>query len=61
MSRSGPRTAAVVNLVLAACVLAAGTAEVVRRELLGWVWVGFGVALAVIALLWTKVGPSSEA
>gem|GEM_PF-7019087 len=40
------------NLALAAIVLAGGTLAVVTHEVLGWVWVAFGVALTVLALLW---------
>jgi hypothetical protein len=52
VARHALPAAAVVNLVLAAIVLAGGTLAVVVHEVLGWVWVGFGVALTVLALLW---------
>jgi len=52
VARRALPAAAVLNLALAAIVLAGGTLAVVTHEVLGWVWVAFGVALTVLALLW---------
>ena len=50
------RAAAVGNLVLGGFVMAVGTGIVLAQGVLGWVWVGFGVALTGLGFLWTRQG-----